>query len=254
MLGQKWDIVCSSICDSGDIREINQDAILVRYERIKGILTGIFVVADGCGGLAHGERISRMIAERCLELWEEKKEEFAAHQSEEIIKKTVSDRMDKINEEARRYGNEIEKRVGSTMSMLWLVGKKYYIFHTGDSRVYRYHRGKLDRLTEDQSLLADKIRNHEITAAEAERFQRKNVLTMCVGFFEKLQLFINFGRAHKYDVFLLCSDGFYNVMDDVSMKNLFPRFITEDSALALRQMIPDGRAGDNISVIVFQLF
>lgn len=238
----------------GDVRKINQDAILVRYEKIKGNLVGLFVVADGCGGLAHGEKISQMIVDRCIELWERRKEEFVLHQSEEFIKKIVLDWMDKLNDEARSYGNEIKKRVGSTMSMLWLIGKKYYIFNTGDSRVYRYHRGKLDRLTEDQSLLADKIRNHEITAAEAKTFKKKNVLTMCVGFFEKLHIFTNSGKIYKNDIFLLCSDGFYNGMNDRLIENMFPSFVSKGSAFLLRQMIPDGKAHDNISIIIFQLF
>ncbi len=253
MLRRKWKIVCSSFCDRGDIRESNQDALLVRYEDIRGMPAGLFAVADGCGGLMHGDKISQLLTARCEDFWKKKFPDLISYPSPESVRKAVLGWLDDVNREAKAYGDELGSRVGSTMSMLLLIGRQYFIFNVGDSRVYRCRKGTSLCLTEDQSLLADKLRNNEISPEEAKRFKGKNVLTMCVGYYDKVQVFTTCGTMRRGDVFLLCSDGFYNGVGHLSLESIIPDFVAEESASLMRSRIPDGAARDNISVIVFQV-
>ena len=253
MLKRRFDIICSSLCEKGDIREVNQDAVLVRYGEVAGHTAGLFVVADGCGGLSHGDRISRMITERCEELWDEQMESFVRNPSENSIRASVLERIDDINEAARDYGRQKGSRVGSTMSLLLLIGRRYYIFHVGDSRIYLHRRKKSLRLTEDQTFLEDRLRNREMTVEEAMDFRGKNPLTMCVGYFDPVRVFTSSGTARRDDIFLMCSDGFYNGLGGAFFGKVFPSGVTEDSAFFLRRMIPENQAGDNVSIIIFQL-
>lgn len=251
MLRRKFKIICSSICEKGDIRENNQDCVLVKYDQTAGRTAGIFMVADGCGGLAHGDEISRMVADCFESLWDERIVDF--RENPERILTDVPEQICRINEKVLDYGIQINERVGSTMSLLILIGRRYYIFHAGDSRIYLYRKKRAFRLTEDQTLLADRLRNGEITIEEALNYKGKNPLTMCIGYFDPVRIFTASGTARRGDIFLLCSDGFYNGIGDTFFGKVFPEEVTEESSAYLRQMIPDGKANDNVSVVIFQL-
>lgn len=75
-------------------------------------------------------------------------------------------------------------------------GDKGYIFNIGDSRIYEYSNQYLEQLTEDDSLIGN-----------------KNVLTKCLGSLDMtMEDFVQKNIIFKYGL-LLCSDGFYALMD-----------------------------------------
>jgi len=65
MLRRRLYTVSSVWCDQGDLRPSNQDHVLARQGMLDGRAAGLYLVADGCGGLAYGGEISRLVAESC---------------------------------------------------------------------------------------------------------------------------------------------------------------------------------------------
>lgn len=261
MLSREFYTAVSGCCEVGDHRSVNQDNILILqktfiHSAFERSTAGLFLVADGCGGLTHGEKVSGMIAEKFQRFWEMEMEPllFPQRQIRRRIPAAVLNWLEQINGEAYNFGQEMKESVGSTLALLLTVNHDYFLFNVGDSRVYLKRRGLLRQLSEDQTQVADMLRNHEITPEEAEDYPGRNVLTMCVGFFEQMHVFCAQGKLYRGDVFLLCSDGLYNHLPEgEDLSRLIPDRISPDSAKQLRNRIEPGMAKDNVSVILAEL-
>lgn len=245
-----------SYTEAGDVKTTNQDSVLSLTKRINNHSVGLFVVADGCGGLAYGEEISNLITLYFNSLWNtELKEELEKSNVNDdninrILDKTIYD----INVKALAFSRQVNKQVGSTLSLLFTIDKRYFIKNMGDSRIYVINKNKIKQLTQDQSLVADMLRNKEISEEEAKHHKKKNILTMCIGIFHDIKIYRRAGKIKKNDIFMVCCDGLYNYLSEekilliASEKN----FSMDEKAKQLRRMIPKGNAKDNVSVILAQ--
>ncbi len=255
MLNFKLRTVYSICSEQGDSRAENQDSILARSGEIAGRTAGLFVVADGCGGLSYGGSVSRLLTDSFQVIWEEElpKLLYGGRNRQDTILSALRKWMDQINAAAYQFGRQVGEKVGSTATILLTLGRRYYILNVGDSRAYLYRRGVLRQLTEDQSLLADLLRNREITLEQADNFTRKNVLTMCVGGYEKVQCFCTYGKLRRKDIFLLCSDGLYRGLGEEHLGAYLPAEVEEESASRLRGHIAAGGASDNVSALLLEI-
>lgn len=255
MLRRRFHTVCSVCCERGDIRRNNQDAVFARQGRLMDHQIGMFMVADGCGGMEYGETISRLLRDSFERIWDEALPPLFSVEKglEGRLHSAVCGWIQQINETACGFGRRVKGQVGSTLTVLLTLDGRYYIWNVGDSRVYLRRGKRLCRLTEDQSLLADMLRNGEIAQEEAAGFRRKHVLTMCVGYFEELKIFQTKGKLRRGDLFLLCSDGFYHGVGEARLAELLPEHVVSESAERCRNGIPFGRAADNVSVILVEI-
>ncbi len=248
------NIKVSSHTDIGDKKQTNQDSILVKTGIIENKAVGLYIVADGCGGLAFGEEISNLIVTHFSRIWKNElhtvlaKKKYKDKEIDELLEKAISE----INASAKNFGNQIESSVGSTLSLLLTIEKKYYIKNIGDSRIYINRNGKLIQLTEDQSLVADMLRNGELTNEEAKNFKQKNVLTMCVGVFEEIRVYSKTGKIKHNDVFLLCCDGVHNKVSPEKLIEIIKdkKGVFENKAEVIRNAIEPGKATDNVSSVI----
>lgn len=253
MLIRKLETSYSLCCEIGDRKLVNQDRTLALQDKIGKHMVGLYLVADGCGGMMHGEKISQLIVDSFTKLWnKELKMLLNEKRANKQIVDSVTKWLEQINVSALSYGKKISNPVGSTVSLLLIVDSKYYIFNVGDSRIYLKRKGLVHRLTEDQSKIADMIRNGELTTEEAKSYPQ-NALTMCVGYFDKLQVFCTQGKLRREDVFLLCSDGLYKGLGEDNLRDAIPQNVEADSASVMRTLIPSGCANDNVSVILVQV-
>jgi len=156
-----FDILVEEYTDAGDVRDINQDSIfsVTKYTGQKS--AGLFVVADGCGGLFFGEEASKLVVTHFNMLWDTKLEKFVetcSSISDDMIFEVLENAIVEINNISINFGNLTNNKVGTTLSILFVVEDKYYIKNVGDSRIYLARKGKAEQLTEDQSLIADMAR------------------------------------------------------------------------------------------------
>lgn len=248
------DVQVSSHTDVGDKKQTNQDSILVKTGVIENKTVGLYIVADGCGGLAFGEEISNLAVTHFSRIWKRelaevlKNKRYEDREIDAILERAIAD----INASAKNFGTQVESKVGSTLSLLLTIDKKYYIKNVGDSRIYLCRKGKLSQLTEDQSLVADMIRNGELTREEAKKFKKKNVLTMCIGVFDKIMTYTKIGKLKSGDSFLLCCDGLHNKVTEKDICEIIEdRGIAfENKCEVMRNKIAQGEANDNVSSIL----
>lgn len=244
----------SSYTGIGDRKKENQDSILCKTAEGEKHIAAICIVADGCGGMESGDVISNFITSSFNRMWEKNlKTKFTqGKNSRKEIDKILEDAIENINKEAVKISEESGKKSGSTISLLLIVDNRFYIKNIGDSRVYRL-RGNIEQLTEDQTVVADMVRNGEITKEEALTHKKRHVLSMCIGYFKRVRTHSNSGRIRKNDVFLVCCDGLYNAIDTEKMKRIINECSNRDFdnlGMKLRTAIPLGDARDNISAVL----
>ncbi len=237
------NIKCIGKTDVGLKRSNNEDAFIVRPD------LGFCSVADGMGGAAAGEIASRIFVETAAEIFAE------INPSETRMEKvkrafTLANRriLDHVTAHPDRSG------MGCTAEILTVSGEDIIIGHVGDSRTYRLRGGELRQLTVDHSLVQEQINKGIISEAEARTHAMRHVILRAVGTKETVELDILKGRGIAGDIFLLCSDGLTDMVDDAQiMKCMGHRDSLEAIADRLIECAKAAGGKDNITVVLAQV-
>src|SRR6185295_7421262 len=116
--------------------------------------------------------------------------------------------------------------------------------HVGDSRLYRVRRGVATALTSDDSVVQRMVDAGLITAAQAESHPQKNQLIAALGIEDGVEPH-TVPAPHglvEGDAFLLCSDGWWDAVDEDAIVGALGRAAVPDDWLALMQQLIEARA------------
>ncbi|HET9726248.1 MAG TPA: protein phosphatase 2C domain-containing protein, partial [Gemmatimonadales bacterium] len=207
--------------DLGRTREHNEDTFLVadlstgnaslhpevRQHKI-GPRGSLFMVADGMGGAAAGELASAMAADliyhHLATAWvsddDASPERFAFR-----MKEAVELANQKIYGYAREHPEV--RGMGTTVTAAGVNGQDLYLAQIGDSRAYLVRNGEAIQLTKDQSLMQRLVDAGELTEAEAETSERRNIILQALGPEPRVKVDLTQQPLRKGDLLVLCSDG-----------------------------------------------
>ena len=201
--------------EAGKSRNHNEDSFL-RNEEL-----GLFLVADGMGGEASGERASHLAVNLV--------EKFVAHSRAKGFKWPTKPRPDlttdqnrllagvamanrRIRELARK--NLSLKGMGTTLVGGIIEQDHIAVVNVGDSRFYRMRDNEIEQITRDHSLVGEQKRTGCITDEEAKTHPQKHILTSALGASEKPKIEFFRPGILPGDIFLLCSDGVHSPLAD----------------------------------------
>ncbi len=123
--------------------------------------------------------------------------------------------------------------------------------HVGDSRCYRLRAGRLQQITRDHSLLQEQIDAGLITPEQAAFSANKNLVTRAVGVEDTVLLETHQHDVQPGDLFLMCSDGLSDMLDDAGIAQVLQVHESLEAAgTALIDAANDAGGKDNISVIL----
>lgn len=255
---RKNNVQCGILLEIGDVKQINQDSVWSKFKVINKYNVGLFIVADGMGGHAYGEEVSNLAVTFFKRWWNEILEPYVYSNYFKFNKlnQMLEAAIVELNNMVINFSRQVNKKAGSTLSVLLVIDDTYFIKNVGDSRIYLIRKNKKIQLTQDQSLVAQMVRDKEITEEQAKQHSQKNILTMCLGVFEEIKTFSGGGKISPGDVFMLCSDGLYNYVDESEILPIIkdPCYLDFNQKAALiRSKIPKGSARDNISIILVKL-
>jgi PPM family protein phosphatase len=226
--------------DIGNGREINQDYIITSDE------SHIYVIADGIGGLLNGDVASQLAAQKML-----------AHLTNLAILDDYYNYMLRAtiltNQFVYSYAKENypDDKIGTTLTSLIFAESKYFISHIGDSRVYLFRNENLDQITKDQTE-KEYLKNSSDKYSEIHLNSKKHILTQAVGIKETCTPIIFQGSVYIGDVFLLCTDGLYNLFSHGELTMAFcdhKHKLPELSKYLISTSLKNPRT-DNISFII----
>jgi len=237
----------SSHSDSGDKRPLNEDRVLIKKYAISSEEWGMFLVADGLGSV-RSNVASQIIVDGLSYWWDNDLATILSFPFEpELVFTCLDETIAKINSKIFAMA----QKLGSTLSLLLTMGDKYVIRHVGDSRIYLLNRKNgIRQLTNDHSYVAKQIAEGLLSVAEAKVHPKRNVITRCIGMKSTVSLFSCDGIINNDDMFLLCTDGFYNLIsEDTILNTVF------NSELNLSEKVQNLRkcirtAHDNVSLIL----
>lgn len=246
----------------GEVKTSNQDRILVKIGEEESGEFGLFAVADGMGGLTHGDMAAELIIHRLAKWWGEKLSYLlkSGEVTFEAINRELNNTCRNINSELYTYCEKVNKKTGSTLSLLFIFRGYFLIQHTGDSRIYRFHDDELEQLTKDQSWVAMEVNKGRMTNEEAAIHPLRSMITMCMGAYSEIDLYERTVEAGEDDIFLLCSDGLYTCVSRDEINNELLKFVKgiypdlQYVADLLVKMCRKRGACDNVSLILVQQF
>lgn len=197
-----------AVTSCGHIRAVNQDRFLICLGKNQKEATALLAVADGMGGLAHGERASSIIMQMLCCWWRDSGGGRKFTQSE------LGQELDALIYDAHRriyyMGQGLHEQTGTTLSLLLLRGQNYLYKQIGDSRIYLSEGAKTKQLTVDQTWCNDRLQEGILSNEEVLVHPMRHALSNALGISEELQIATGEGFARRGASFLLCSDGFYN--------------------------------------------
>jgi protein phosphatase len=141
--------------------------------------------------------------------------------------------------------------MGCTAELLLFTRHSFVLGHMGDSRTYRLRRGNLKQITTDHSLVQEQLDQGMITKEEALHHAYKNVILRAVGIKKNPALDLLSGKIFPEDLFLLCSDGLSDMVDN----GMIQKILASSTGLgekgeALVQQANANGGKDNISVVL----
>lgn len=194
--------------DVGRVRPINEDSHCLPMDGEK-----FCAVADGMGGHNAGEVASALAVETfagCMRA--------SGKLNSTAIHAAVARANERVFEEAGR--DDRKSGMGTTFTALCEDGENVHIAHVGDSRAYLIRNGAIMRVTVDHTLVEEMVMQGVITPKEARNHPKRNYITRALGMDRKVDIDLVQLDKRADDVFLLCSDGLSNHVEEKQMLSI----------------------------------
>jgi len=239
--------------DVGLVRKNNEDSL--GYD----VAHGIFVVCDGMGGQAAGEKASRIAVSTVLDYFQN------LHKPTDS--KVISQRIRGVSREANQLAAAVRlanqairdasarnpqwSGMGCTIVAVLCCNNKFSIGHVGDSRIYLIRGDAIFQLTSDHSLVMEQVRRGLMTRDEAEHSKMQNVIVRALGADESVEPDLEDHKFISGDVLLLCSDGLSRYVKESDMQETIRRVHSLEKACdQLIELAKAGASDDNITCLL----
>lgn len=226
-------------------RSNNEDACLVMPE------VGLFAIADGMGGAAAGEVASSYFVETARTVFGGRN--VASEEDDYgLVQKVFRQANERIFEHSAQHPDD--EGMGCTGDLLVFHGGRYVIGHAGDSRVYLLRHDNLKQLTKDHSWVQFQVEQGLLTPEEARKHPRKNIILHALGTDPTISFDMLEGRGLDHDIFLLCSDGLTDMVEDAAIHEILVSTATIQQKMEnLIQAALAAGGRDNVTVILCEV-
>ena len=234
--------------DIGRVRSVNQDSVTVLTGDDAPLGEALVAVADGMGGHAAGEVASR----RSLELLVESLKSASAP-DERALRDAFAQANAGVFREASQ--NPEYRGMGTTLVVGLVTGGELIIGNVGDSRMYLWRDGNLDRVTSDHSWVGEMVARNMLTEVQAANHPRRNVLTRALGVAASVESDVTRLTLQRGDRVMLCSDGLHGMVDDKTIARIIggKSLKLERAARELIDLANKAGGTDNITVALARI-
>jgi protein phosphatase len=225
--------------DTGRRRRRNEDNYVVAPP--------LFAVADGMGGAQAGE-VASQLAASALEAGDSNGLE-GTKRVDALIQEANRRIYDRATTDPSASG------MGTTMTVALVEGMTVVIGHVGDSRAYLVRGDQMEQLTEDHSLVNELMKSGKLSEEEAQVHPQRSVITRAVGTDPDVDVDGFTIEAEEGDVFLICSDGLSDMVEDEQILELVHSH-RDDLDKAVKALVAAAnRVGgeDNITAVAFRI-
>lgn len=237
--------------DPGAVRPLNEDSVVFVMPlngdpaAAKGCL---MLVADGMGGHAAGEVASALASQTVRRVYYE-----CGGSAPGVLAAAFEAAHRAIQAWAEQ--NPECKGMGTTCTAIAVRDGQAWLAHVGDSRAYLLRNGNLTQLSEDQTLVAQLVREGKLTAEQAHNSPVSNVILQALGSNGVVApaIWSDPLTLAPEDVIVLCSDGLSGVVSDAVIAARAGSLSPIEACEALIESAIAAGAPDNVSVGVFRM-
>ena len=247
------------LCGPGKIRSENQDNYYLngifqddpsngkdQCIRCQAGPPALFAVADGMGGESHGE-LAALTAVSSLD----GVDPSAGTQG------LIDYLQDRNRDICRMIQKNSGTRSGAAFVGLCLWENSASVVNIGDCRAYLYREGRLSQLSQDHTPVRTMVELGVLTPEAARRRPERHKLTQHLGIFPEEMVIEPYGiqgRIQPGDLFLLCSDGLYDMVEDDSIQRILKQADhAETAASTLFTAAMDRGGKDNLTVLAVKI-
>ena len=247
-------VAVGSLTHVGMIRPSNQDAYHARVapDAPDGA-NALLAVADGMGGHKAGEVASAIAIEGIVSGLSGNLSERGAVESnrqEQLLKEVVQEVNWEVHEAARspeRLG------MGTTLTVVLLVGSRLLVAHVGDSRAYLLRNTDLLQITTDHTWVNAEIARGVLTEEQAQEHPWRNVLTRAIGTAPHVEVDGTAVDVEDGDTLLLSSDGLHSVVGEETIRETLAGDEPQKVCETLVEQANALGGPDNVTVVVARL-
>jgi PPM family protein phosphatase len=233
--------------DTGRARTNNEDSVSID----EGV--SLAVLADGMGGYNAGEVASSMATSFIRAELGRWLREASTSATDTEVRRAMDICVDNANRAIFNAANSNPQYAGMGTTLVVAVFRELRLLvgHVGDSRAYRMRGGRLQQITRDHSLLQEQVDAGLITPEQAAFSANKNLVTRAVGVEDTVLLETHLHEVQPGDMFLMCSDGLSDMLDDASIAQVLQMHESLAAAgNALVEAANDAGGKDNISLVL----
>ena len=188
----------------------------------------LFILCDGMGGHEHGEVASRLV---CNSIPHFLRQAYLLGSST-LTDKDLQTSLKYAYQQLDREGYDRQKKMGTTLTLLYLGHNGVTALHIGDSRIYHIRPSKgVFYQSRDHSLVFDLFQAGEISYEEMATYPQKNIITRAMTPGEDNRSrpdIIHITDIQPGDYFYMCSDGMLEQMSNEELVALLSSDISNE--------------------------
>ena len=235
--------------DPGRTRDNNEDSVAF------DAATNLGVLADGMGGYNAGEIASGMATAYIKSELARWLSEASQQANAGEVRRAIEICVDNANRSifGASCSNSQYAGMGTTLVVGVFQDKRLLLGHIGDSRCYRWRGTTLLQITKDHSLLQEQIDAGLLTPEQAATAPNKNLVTRALGVDDVVLLDLNEHQVEPGDIYLMCSDGLSDMMQDSAMEEILQNGTSLALMAAELVTLANANGGrDNITVLLIE--
>ena len=248
------DVEFFGATDVGKKRTNNEDCFIAQY-----IWENQFVLCaaiDGMGGYEGGE-VAADIARFTLI------NDMQSFQGNDVFA-ALKQAFINANNEIVRYREASPKYSSmgcvATVGLFDIIGRQLYMVHVGDSRLYRFQDGELQKLSHDHSMVGYREEIGDLTEEEAMNHPQRSVISRSVGHDSHMVDDEHFLEASIFPLlsdaeYLFCSDGLSDMLRSYEIREILANKANSVESKVQHLIDAANQAGgkDNVTVVLTKI-
>lgn len=236
-------INAAGLTDPGLVRDENQDCIHLSSE------LGLYIVLDGMGGHLGGATAARIGRDVMVDVIGRG---YGSGDPAELLIAACKAAGAEVHRLSRQ--NHELRGMGTTVVAILMPQPDVAILaHVGDSRAYLMRERRLQRLTNDHTVVAELVAEGKVSPEQAVDHPHASVLSRNLGGHAKTDVELSVVQLQIGDRIMMCSDGLNGYATQGAIEHVLGG--AEDAKSASQDLVDlakRGGGGDNVSTIVIE--
>ena len=245
------ELTYAELSSPGPARENNEDFVgfwqpeTLEEKRSRGAAA---MLADGVGGLSHGEVASRLAVETALKTFRQAPEGQTPQQM--LTRMFNAANLAVYDKGMEDHG---KSRMATTLDIVVFRDNEIVVGNVGDSRVYLVRKAEIKQLSTDHTYIGMQQKLGLISEQDAKTSENRSILTRSIGQEPVIRVDVESTMVFRGDRVVLCSDGLYAHVSDSEIADIVSRLSPAQACRQLVALAEQRGTDDNLSVQVIQI-